>query len=287
LTFVFEGKRGDARSSALAPDHLQRSLQGRPGSCRRRSCTRCALNREAVNSRIAAKPPTTPASAASLAARQRDPQARPIEDEDGRVTGTRTPLGTGLGDRFRGLRGASRTFELEVSQRDERALATGKTRREAHLLRPAELAQILHGKEVLGPTDAAHRVLSVGPDPFTRNAGWPHGNHSFESSLWDSSGTHVVSLQNKNPRFTGVLGADDGTRTHDLLHGKCARCSRPFAPVRSIRSFAGSSSERPNATAPERTPNLAILATSSPGMTHAVAGYVADARTEPDGDLRS
>ena len=24
----------------------------------------------------------------------------------------------------------------------------------------------------------------------------------------------------KNPRFTGVFEADDGTRTHDLLHGK-------------------------------------------------------------------
>jgi hypothetical protein len=43
---------------------------------------------------------------------------------------------------------------------------------------------------------------------------------SFEASLWDSSGTHVVCTSNKNPRFTGVLGADDGTRTHDLLHGK-------------------------------------------------------------------
>jgi hypothetical protein len=43
---------------------------------------------------------------------------------------------------------------------------------------------------------------------------------SLEASLWDSSGTHVASFPNKNPRFTGVLGADDGTRTHDLLHGK-------------------------------------------------------------------
>ena len=34
------------------------------------------------------------------------------------------------------------------------------------------------------------------------------------------TGTHVVSAPGKNSRFTGVLGADDGTRTHDLLHGK-------------------------------------------------------------------
>jgi hypothetical protein len=52
---------------------------------------------------------------------------------------------------------------------------------------------------------------------------------SLESSLWDSSGTHVVKKKNKNPRFPGVLGADDGTRTHDLLHGKGWRV---FASVR-------------------------------------------------------
>ncbi len=37
-------------------------------------------------------------------------------------------------------------------------------------------------------------------------------------------GTHLGLMlsikRNKNPRFTGVLGADDGIRTHDLLHGK-------------------------------------------------------------------
>jgi len=36
-----------------------------------------------------------------------------------------------------------------------------------------------------------------------------------------------------------------------------------FAPVRSNRLFAGLPSERANATEPERTPNLAILATES------------------------
>jgi hypothetical protein len=52
---------------------------------------------------------------------------------------------------------------------------------------------------------------------------------SLESRLWDTNGTHVAMTANKNPRFPGVLEADDGTRTHDLLHGKC---ERPFAPVR-------------------------------------------------------
>jgi hypothetical protein len=54
----------------------------------------------------------------------------------------------------------------------------------------------------------------------------------LEASLWDSSGTHVASFPNKNHRFTGILGADDGTRTHDLLHGKQkAAVGRPRAFV--------------------------------------------------------
>src|SRR3954453_5472671 len=31
--------------------------------------------------------------------------------------------------------------------------------------------------------------------------------------FWDSSGTHVAFQKNRNPRFTGALEADDGTRT--------------------------------------------------------------------------
>jgi hypothetical protein len=43
-----------------------------------------------------------------------------------------------------------------------------------------------------------------------------------------------------------------------------ARCrSGPFAPVRSNHLFAGLPSKRTNTTEPERTPNLAILATES------------------------
>jgi len=81
-------------------------------------------------------------------------------------------------------------------------------------------------------------------------------------STWDSAGTHVAAKKTKNPSdLRGVLGADDGTRTHDLLHGKSQRCSRPFAPVRSNRLFPGLPSKRANGAEPERTPNLAILAT--------------------------
>src|SRR5205807_9974770 len=42
----------------------------------------------------------------------------------------------------------------------------------------------------------------------------------LDEEAWDISGTHVTLLENKNLRFTEVLRADDGTRTHDLLHGK-------------------------------------------------------------------
>jgi hypothetical protein len=80
-----------------------------------------------------------------------------------------------------------------------------------------------------------------------------------------------VTHGNKKPRFRGLLRADEGTRTLDLLHGKCARCSYPFAPVGSNFSFAASSSERANTTEPERTPNLALLATPRPRARSALA----------------
>ena len=91
------------------------------------------------------------------------------------------------------------------------------------------------------------------------------GERGFVPTGWDSTGTHVVSNKNENPRFTGALGADDGTRTHDLLHGKCERAfapvrarSRPFAQTARLQGFPY---KRANGTEPERTPNLAILAT--------------------------
>jgi hypothetical protein len=59
--------------------------------------------------------------------------------------------------------------------------------------------------------------------------------------------------------FAGPLEADAGTRTHDLLHGKC---ERPFAPVRA-RSLkppiAGFLSARPNGSELERRRTLPFL----------------------------
>jgi hypothetical protein len=72
---------------------------------------------------------------------------------------------------------------------------------------------------------------------------------------------HLLSEETSKDAVLQGIQADDGTRTHGLLHGKCQRCSRPFAPVRSNRLFPECSPEQANATAPERTLNLAILAT--------------------------
>jgi hypothetical protein len=72
-------------------------------------------------------------------------------------------------------------------------------------------------------------------------------------------GLHEPLVRRGNPidfLLPGLVG-----RTHDLLHGKCERCWRPFACVRLNRPFTGLRSRRANATEPERTPNLAILAT--------------------------
>jgi hypothetical protein len=67
--------------------------------------------------------------------------------------------------------------------------------------------------------------------------------------------------QQKTPPSGAFVKADDGTRTHDLLHGKSQRCSHPCAPVRSNRLFPRFLVWRANASESERTPNLAILAT--------------------------
>jgi hypothetical protein len=48
--------------------------------------------------------------------------------------------------------------------------------------------------------------LLVSPGPF--------GTH------WGHKRPKAHQIEKKNHRFTGVLGADDGIRTHDLLHGK-------------------------------------------------------------------
>jgi hypothetical protein len=47
---------------------------------------------------------------------------------------------------------------------------------------------------------------------------WPHGN-TVSSPALGLIGDTCRQLPNKNPRFTGILRADEGTRTLDLLHG--------------------------------------------------------------------
>ena len=93
------------------------------------------------------------------------------------------------------------------------------------------LPQAAHGKEEvdlwLHPTASALKTVAPGSgEPVTsevvgfrsRCSITPWGGFAMQN--WDSTGTHVVNSRNKNPRFTGVLEADEGTRTLDLLHGK-------------------------------------------------------------------
>ena len=49
-----------------------------------------------------------------------------------------------------------------------------------------------------GPTLVSEKLDQAAEIPRERL--W---RHTFESGIWDSSGTHVVLFQNKNPRFYG------------------------------------------------------------------------------------
>jgi hypothetical protein len=75
------------------------------------------------------------------------------------------------------------------------------------------------------PTEQAQAVTGQRPDRVKKGAaagsgGVPKADWDFHPNIlgliWDSR----FHRENKNPRFTGVLGADEGTRTLDLLHGK-------------------------------------------------------------------
>jgi Integrase core domain len=77
----------------------------------------------------------------------------------------------------------------------------------------------------IGNQTPAERYL-CGPASAVRLGELPLAEHEKtppyppSKSASSSRSTHVALFLNTNHRFTGVLGADDGTRTHDLLHGK-------------------------------------------------------------------
>jgi hypothetical protein len=54
----------------------------------------------------------------------------------------------------------------------------------------------------------------------------------FGGRGWGRIGDSRCLFENTNPRFTGALRADDGTRTHDLLHGNQKRAIRGRQPRR-------------------------------------------------------
>jgi hypothetical protein len=79
----------------------------------------------------------------------------------------------------------------------------------------------------------------------------------------DTSGTHTVDIGNKNPPERGLLKRIKGLEPSNFCMANASDRSLPSAPVRSNGPAAGISFERANATEPERTLNLAILATES------------------------
>lgn len=98
------------------------------------------------------------------------------------------------------------------------------------------------------------------PTPIADVGGRPTSH--FPMLGWDGDQGAVSQAYKKAP-FCGASTRSGwmGLRTHDLLDGKCARPvrfrSRPFAQTASFQRFPC----RANVTEPERTPNLAILAT--------------------------
>jgi hypothetical protein len=72
---------------------------------------------------------------------------------------------------------------------------------------------------------------------------------------------HTLPRENKNPRFAGSFRADDGTRTHDLLHGKCGPRALTCARVRSTRTVEQSAVRQSHLGAREFTPSVANVAT--------------------------
>ncbi len=63
----------------------------------------------------------------------------------------------------------------------------------------------------------------------------------FGVKSWDSSGTHVVYSQNKNPQFRGCLERMMGLEPTTFCMAKVGRRSRPFARVRRNLLFAAAS----------------------------------------------
>jgi hypothetical protein len=73
----------------------------------------------------------------------------------------------------------------------------------------------------------------------------------------------VVSGEYGTCRFAGSLKRMMGLEPTTFCMASARERSRAFAPVRSNRLLAAVSVQRANSTEPERTPNLAILATES------------------------
>src|SRR6266540_712082 len=90
-------------------------------------------------------------------------------------------------------------------------------------------------------------------------------NHGlvWSKRSWDKVLFIVVNAMNKTRVFAARLERMMGLEPTTFCMANASDRSRPFAPVRSNSCFAGFAYRRVNGSAPERTPNLAILATES------------------------
>lgn len=75
-------------------------------------------------------------------------------------------------------------------------------------------------------------------------------------------GDSCCLARNKNHDFRGFLNRMKGLDPSTFCMANASDRSRPFAPLAQTGCLHGFCSNRANTTAPERTPNLAILATA-------------------------
>jgi hypothetical protein len=74
-------------------------------------------------------------------------------------------------------------------------------------------------------------VTAVGEVTRSAYPVWRGERCSLFAASWEKTGRNrgiAADTPKENPRFTGALGgADDGTRTHDLLHGNARPLEKP------------------------------------------------------------
>jgi hypothetical protein len=146
------------------------------------------------------------------------------------------------GSALRRRRRGSRTWVRDLSDIDRCPTSSGHRKRiaslpdsaaTARLARPSHVRSTiaeLHagGKRAFPLTRRAPAVAGAPGDMIERTAGERRCSPILatlwhDAHCWDTVGTRITRTaltQQRSPAFAGLSKADDGTRTHDLLHGK-------------------------------------------------------------------